>query len=150
MLKSLSLVATAAIVLAGCGSEVTVLTSGATAGTGGQGGAASGSGAGATGGVSSVDVAQASAVAVGPGATSSTGSGTKPIDPDSVCSGACKMLAQCKFMRFEECMDDCLPDLGDCSPAELDTLQKCLSEFKACSEVSVFFACADAVACVRM
>ena len=68
----------------------------------------------------------------------------------ATCTDVCNALVACfaaadggAGMDFWTCMDGCTPDLGDCSGAQLATIDACKTS--ACAAIS---ACVSGVACV--
>jgi len=125
----------------GCASEVTVLAP--TSGAGGAGSATSGGNGGNGTSSQSTGVVGVTSSVTG----TSTSSTTPSPDPTILCTEACELLEKCEVMRFAECMDGCVPDLGDCSSRQLDQIKGCLDKVEQCSAVGPFFDCIDTVTC---
>jgi len=125
--------------ITGCASEVTVL--GPTSGAGGAGSATSGGNGGNS------TSSQATSVAAVTSSITSTASTSPSPDPTILCTEACELLEKCEVMRFAECMDGCVPDLGDCSAGQLGQIKACLDKVEQCSAVGPFFDCIDEVSC---
>jgi hypothetical protein len=129
------------ILVTGCASEVTVL--GPTSGAGGAGSATSGGNGG-----NSTSSESASVVGVTTSVTgTSTASGDPSPDATILCTEVCELLNKCEVVRFAECMDGCVPDLGDCSSRQVEQIEACLDKVEQCSGVNSFFDCADDVTC---
>jgi hypothetical protein len=64
------------------------------------------------------------------------------------CERACPVLLQCLATEPDDCEDGCNDDLADCSPSELDDVDRCTDELGQECAAEAWVDCMSAIACI--